>query len=54
MNDGTGIHIGVALVLVMFAGVIAIVTVVISLGVRRRSRPRGFDVMERERHENQP
>ena len=49
-----GIGVGVLVILVMFAGVVAILAVLISTGVRRRSRPRGFEVMEREQHENQP
>jgi len=50
MSDG--ISFGILAILVMFAAVIAILAVLISTGVRRRSRPRGFDVMER--HEEQP
>jgi hypothetical protein len=42
-------------ILVFFAAIIAVVAVVLVLTLRRRRiEPRGFDVMERERHENQP
>lgn len=52
MSDGVGM--GIFVILLMFAGVIAILTVLIASGVRRRSQPRGFEVMERQVHEKQP
>jgi hypothetical protein len=49
-----GISVGILVILAMFAAVIAILTVLIASGVRRRSQPRGFEVMERQVHEKQP
>lgn len=42
-----------AILLVLLGAVIAVVLVLVFM-LRRRSQPRGFEVMERERHENQP
>jgi hypothetical protein len=43
-----------AILLFLFLVIAAIVAVVLVLTLRRRSQPRGFDVMERQRNENQP